>query len=123
MYTVTIEKDMKRGRRESGYHSVAWTCEREKVQCTVQELQPDQDHHCGRAMSGTAARTALVYSEYIVAYIQGLYNTVQVLGGCRCVRRDSSDQKYASTDKHFLNNTFQICGVNRGVLFSSHKGA
>jgi hypothetical protein len=41
---------------------------------------------CGQAISGTAARTSQVYSEFIGAYIQGLYNTVQVLGGCHCVR-------------------------------------
>ncbi len=50
---------------------------------------------CGR--SGTAARTALVYSEYIAAYIQGLYNIVRVLGGGCPVRQDTSEQKYAST--------------------------
>ncbi len=33
----------------------------------------------------------------VAAYIQGLYNTVWVLGGGCCVRRDSSDLKYAST--------------------------
>jgi hypothetical protein len=32
----------------------------------------------------------VVCSEYITAYIQGLYNTVRVLGGGRCVRRDTA---------------------------------
>ncbi len=41
--------------------------------------------------------TALLYSEYIAAYIQGLQNTVWVLGRGRCVRWDTSDLKYAST--------------------------
>jgi hypothetical protein len=53
-------------------------------------------HHCGLVVR-TAVETVLVYSEYIVAYIQGLYNTVRVLGSSHYVRRDSSDQKCAST--------------------------
>jgi hypothetical protein len=32
--------------------------------------------YCGHVISGTAARTALVYSEFIAADIQRLYNTV-----------------------------------------------
>jgi hypothetical protein len=48
--------------------------------------------YCGRAVR-RAAETALVYSEYITAYIQGLYNTVRELGGGRCVRQDGSDPK------------------------------
>ncbi len=52
--------------------------------------------HCGHVVR-TAAETILVYSEYITANIQGLYNTAWVLGGGRCVRRDSSDPKYSST--------------------------
>jgi hypothetical protein len=32
--------------------------------------------YCGHVISRTAARTALVYSEYIAADIQRLYNTV-----------------------------------------------
>jgi hypothetical protein len=55
-------------------------CEKERVQCTVQGVQPDWGHHYGQAISRTAARTVLVYSECIEAYIQGLYNTVRVLG-------------------------------------------
>jgi hypothetical protein len=31
------------------------------------------------------------------AYIQGLYNTVRVLGSGCCIRRDSSNEKYTST--------------------------
>ncbi len=50
----------------------------------------------------TAVKTVLVYSEYIAAYVRGLHSTTQygygtTVGGGRCVRRDSSDQKYAST--------------------------
>ncbi len=57
--------------------------------------------HCGQAISGTAARTALVYSEHIAVYIQGLYNTVQVLSECGCIWQDSSNQKYAFTRPHY----------------------
>ncbi len=91
-----LRKTRNVGERESSEHSIAWTCEEERVQCTVQEVLPYRGHHCSQAISGTAARLALVYAEYIATYIQGLYNTVQVLGGCHCVQPDSSDQKYTS---------------------------
>ncbi len=50
--------------------------------CTVQRRR------CGLVVR-TAVETVLVYSECIAAYIQGLYNTVLVLGGSRCVRQRS----------------------------------
>ncbi len=45
--------------------------------------------HCGRVvLVRRAAETVLINSEYITFYIQGLNNTVRVLGSICCVRRD-----------------------------------
>jgi hypothetical protein len=71
MYTAIIEKDMKHVRKREWLalcNLNMW----ERVLRTAYKVQSDRGHHCGQAISGTAARTALVYSEYVAAYIWGI---------------------------------------------------
>jgi hypothetical protein len=75
--------------------------------------------YCGR-VERTAAETVQVYSEYLTAYILGMYNTVQVqvLGIGRCVRRDSSDLKYASKVLTLLPLSTISQGSDREFIWS-----